>query len=97
MQIKNLTPKQTEMLESTLSLMQAANPHLDWYHFPMGDPTGPAVDPIPGLHHGYPNEVYNPTIGQIEELKEAVAALDRKIDLIFGGHVLMNGQFVKVT
>lgn len=31
----------------------------------------------------------------IEELAEKVDALERKIDLTFGGHVLINGQWVK--
>ena len=96
MEIKNLTPQEVEMIETKLAEMQSFNPHLSWLSYPISDPTGTAVDP-PVPHHGYHNDVYNPTISQLEEIKEAVASLDRKIDRIFGGHALINGQFVKIT
>ena len=33
----------------------------------------------------------------IESLIEKVESLDRKISLIFAGHILINGQFIKAT
>ena len=92
MKIENLTPEDTKRVESVLGLLSAANPALSWFTYPVGDPTDPTPGPT-GPHHG----VYNPTIGQLEELKEAVDALNRKIDLTFGGHVLVDGRFIKLT
>ena len=97
MKIENLTPEDSKRVESVLSMLSAANPSLSWFTYPMmGDPIGPPVAPtsVPEDLTGLDR---NPTIKQLEELKEAVDALNRKIDLTFGGHVLVDGRFIKVT
>lgn len=33
---------------------------------------------------------------QAQELIDAISAVSRKLDLIFGGHALINGRFVQL-
>ncbi len=89
MEIKNLTQEGLHDLNDFLGEMQKVNRNLNWNQFQIGDPTGPVTAPF--LPH------HSPTIGQFEELKEAIAALNRKFDLTFGGHVLVDGRFVDLT
>ena len=97
MEIRNLTPQQAEELEITLREMQGPNPELwfksfrqssvDWTKAPVSL-LGPPSDGMPE---------YDTPIPQLRELKEDIAALHRKLDLVFGGHVLMNGRFVPLS
>lgn len=36
------------------------------------------------------------TVEQVEQVREDIARLERKIDLIFGDHVLVCGRFVRI-
>ena len=109
MEIKNLTPEQVKTLEGTLCEMQQYNPHLDWRNFPMGDPTGPAVDPTsphyvpaPSLKDSISQSEVRLFLGDnwrsdLQMLSDQVAALNRKIDLIFGHFVIVDGRFVDLN
>lgn len=98
MEIKNLTPREGIEVQGLLAQMKEENPQLEWVTYPMGKQPPPVVgsvrevdlDPLSGH---YESEL----LQRINELQDSIDTLDRKLERIFGGHVLMGGQFVKLT
>jgi hypothetical protein len=83
--IENLNPQDTKDLNEFLTDMQRANPQLKWDIFPMGEKT----------HHVVHPEISQDMKDALLKIQGEIALLHNKIELIFGGHVLMHGRFVK--
>ena len=77
----NLTEENVDELKAHLEEMKKDNPELEYRFFPQDEKSADASD----------------TITLVKELLNKVDALDRKLDLIFDGHVLMDGHFVKAS
>ena len=96
MEIRNLTPKNTEEVEGFLEELSKKNAGLEWETFPMRSDTTfvpQPLLPVPEMPVMVPPALPDPTINV---LREEIAMLRQKIELIFGGHVLLNGRWVKL-
>ena len=80
MEVRNLTEPDVEELEGKLTDMMEENPYITWDTFRQADD----------------EEEDKPLRQQIDEIAEMIVRLEAKIDHIFGGHILINGKFVKV-
>lgn len=78
----NLTEENVDELGAHLARMQQENPDLEYRFFPQDEKTEPDA----------PN-----TITIVKEIRESLGALERKLDLIFDGHVLIDGGFKKIA
>lgn len=79
MEINNLDQKEVDILESIISQMQKVNPMITCKTFIQ-------VDGETGVEKVS-------TEGLLIELINKIDELTRKIDLIFGNHIFLNGQF----
>ena len=77
---KNLTDENVEELRAHLDKMKMGNPELTYSFY-----SQPRVE----LNPEY-------VVSSLDEIKDTLATLERKIDLIFDGHVLLNGVFKKL-
>ena len=77
---RNLTEENVDELKRKLGRMKEDNPDLEYRFFPQEDTADDRAFTDREL---------------IQELIDKVEKLDRRLALIFDGHVLMNGQFVK--
>ena len=70
------------------SMMEKVNEQIFW---------GPAHDfMFHGTLPGGNKAGIDPALPDLTELYDKVADLSRKIDLIFGDHVLINGKFINI-
>jgi hypothetical protein len=79
--IENLNPQDVGNLEAHLLEAKKGNPTLKWNFYEQGKTEQQPKDEQPS------NKV----------IFEKLEAIERKLNLIFGGNVLMNGRFVDVN
>lgn len=78
---RNLTQENVDELKAHLEEMKKTNPDLEYRFFPQDDTPKPD----------------DPSIKEsLQEIRDDIDAIYRKLDLIFDGHVLMDGQFKKI-
>jgi hypothetical protein len=77
---RNLTENNVEFLKEKLEKMKETNPDLEYRFWEQDKEQGETED----------------TISIVKEIREKLEALDRKVSLIFDGHVLINGEFKKM-
>ena len=78
---RNLTEENVDELKAHLERMQKSNSDLEYRFFKQDEePQADAPD----------------TITIVKEIREKLAVLNRKLDLIFDGHILINGTFQKI-
>jgi hypothetical protein len=82
MEIRNLTPQEGIEVQGLLAQMQEMNPLLEWKTYPMGEQP--------------PSDGSGPAVEErLARLQGSVDELSRKFELVFGGHILMGGKFIK--
>ena len=79
MEIKNLRDEDVNELTDLVDKLKETNPEIESRVFKMKDVLEEAKD----------REI------QLQEVLDKLDALDRKLDLIFGTHVLIKGQFMQ--
>lgn len=90
MKIENMNPKNLKDLNEFLLDMEKTNPLLTWETFSQGE-----VKPHP-IHHVVHPEISQSIEDRLLKIQGEIALLHNKIELIFGGHVMMHGRFVKL-
>lgn len=80
MEITNLTHDNVAELTKKLDEMREENPDIKHHVFDMGEIKET-------LEKGKTEN------GMLEDILDKVKGVDRKLDMIFGGHVLIDGQF----
>lgn len=104
MKIENLTNDEAVEVQELLKDLASHNPRLAWSLYPMKkDNSPPHFHPSDmdaklffgpdWRHENVPKPSPDPEISQ---LREELMMLRQKIELIFGGHVLLNGRWVKL-
>ena len=88
---RNLTAENVEELAEKLKEMQKTNPALRYRFFEYSEKDRPDISEDIVEWQSTMESVL------IEKLFKKVEALERKIALIFGDHVLINGQFQDIT
>jgi len=78
---RNLTEENVEELKAHLKRMQQDNPDLEYRFFQQNEITKSDA----------------PDTKLLKEIKEKVDSLERKLDLIFDGHVLIDGVFREIS
>jgi hypothetical protein len=79
--IENLNQENQEELSKLLSKMHENNPKLTWHFHPMNEPATLKAEEA--------------NI-DLEIIEKKIDALERKLDLIFGNHVLVKGSFMQI-
>lgn len=77
---RNLTEENVDELKAHLEEMQVDNPDLEYRFFPQ---------------ENIPKEDDEDIKTILTDIRDDIDAIYRKLDLIFDGHVLMDGNFIK--
>ena len=78
---RNLTEENVDELKEHLERMQETNPELEYRFF---------------IQEEEPKKEPPDVRTSLDEIRDDVDALYRKIDLIFGDHVLIQGRFTRI-
>ena len=81
-QINNMTSENLQELESALNDMKKLNPDLIWNTYQQREK-------ILGSTYSVNDQI----LSKLNNIEEELTAIHNKIDLIFGGNVLINGKF----
>ena len=83
---RNLTKENVDELKGRLDRMKVDNPDLEYKFFPQEGTQEDTGEDRSFTEHEL-----------LQELIEKVDKIDRRLTLIFDGHVLIDGEFKKIT
>jgi len=91
--IENMDQGQKKKFEKLAETLKKQNPAIEYETFAMDDKKAFLERKLGGIEKEIGKEE---KASQFDVIMDRLTSIERKIDMIFGGHVLIDGQFRKI-